>query len=269
MTGLRKVGVRLVCGCWLVWLLMACSLAVIHEPSPQNEEVIVFAASSLTDAFTEIAQAFEAQNPGTAVIFNFAASSQLAAQLVEGGQADLFASANERQMQVAVAAGRVAATTPVPFASNQLTIVVPADNPARVTALQDLSRPGILLVLAVEGVPVRQYTDAIAARLGPEFTAGFYANLVSEEDNVRQVLAKVALGEADAGLVYTSDVTPEMAGQVQQIPIPPAQNEVARYPIAVVADAPHAERGQRFLAFVLSDAGQAILVRWGFGPAVE
>lgn len=271
MTDWRKAGIGVASGCWLVWLLMSCTHGnrTVNEPPPNNQELIVFAASSLTDAFTAVAEAFEEENPGTAVVINFAGSSQLAAQLVEGGQADVFASANEKQMQMVIDAGRVTSSAPVPFVSNRLTIVVPADNPAGVTALADLSRPGILLVLAIEGVPVRQYTDTIAARLGPAFTAGFYANLVSEEENVRQVLAKVALGEADAGLVYSSDVTPDMARQVRQIFIPDAQNEVASYPIAVVVDAPHPERAQRFIEFVLSDAGQTILASWGFGPPVK
>lgn len=260
---------------WLlpVWLLAACSPAgnPASEPAataPAAQEVVVFAAASLTDAFTEMAQAFEAENPGTVVTFNFGSSSQLATQLVEGGQADVFASANERQMAVAIEGGRVVETASTPFVSNRLAVVVPADNPAGITRLEDLSRPGILLVLAVPGVPVRDYTDVIVERLGSDFSEGFYANAVSEEENVRQVLAKVALGEADAGIVYTSDVTPDVAGQVQQIAIPDEQNEIASYPIAPIADAPHAELAGKLITFVLSDAGQGILSEWGFGPPV-
>ncbi|HEX6383046.1 MAG TPA: molybdate ABC transporter substrate-binding protein, partial [Anaerolineae bacterium] len=123
-----------------------------------EEELLVFAAASLSDAFSEIAEAFEAQHPGVSVALNFAGSSQLAAQLSEGAEADVFASANAAQMQVVVDAGRITAGKPVNFLSNRITIVVPADNPADVESLEDLSQPGILLVLAVEGVPVRQYT---------------------------------------------------------------------------------------------------------------
>jgi molybdate transport system substrate-binding protein len=177
----------------------------------------------------------------------------------------VFASANLKQIEVVVDNGRIVADTTSPFASNRLTIVTPADNPAGISRLEDMNRPGILLVLATAGVPVRQYTDEMVAKVGSEFATGFYANVVSEEENVRQVLAKVALGEADAALVYSSDMTPDVAAQVQQIPIPDAQNVVAYYPIAPLADAPHPELAQEFIAFVLSEKGQAILARWGFG----
>jgi molybdate transport system substrate-binding protein len=225
----------------------------------------VFAASSLTDAFTDTAQAFEQENPDTAVILNFASSSQLAVQIAEGAPADVFASANERQMETAITAGQVAAADSVPFATNRLTILVPADNPAQISALADLSRPGIQLVLAAPGVPARQYTDQIVARLDAAFAESFYANLVSEEKNVRLVAAKVALGEADAAIVYNSDVTPDIAGRVQQIMIPDDQNVVAIYPIAPLADAMQPALAQRFVQFVRSPAGQEILVKWGLG----
>jgi len=230
------------------------------------QELTVFAAASLTDAFHELANTFEAENEGVEVLINFAGSSQLAAQLREGVDADVFASANPKQMQVAMDAGRVAAGGSRLFVSNRLTVVVPADNPAEIGALEDLAQPGVQLILAVPEVPVRAYTDDIVAAMDPNFQAGFYANLVSEEDNVRQVAAKVALGEADAGIVYTSDVTPDIAGQMQLVPIPDAQNVIASYPIAPITDAQQPELANRFIDFVLSNAGQAILARWGFGP---
>jgi molybdate transport system substrate-binding protein len=169
-------------------------------------------------------------------------------------------------MQAVVDAGRIAAGSEKLFVSNRLTIIVPADNPAGITALEDLAQPGVQMILAVEGVPVRQYTDEIVAGLPADFQTQFYNNLVSEEDNVRQVAAKIALGEADAGTIYTSDVTPDIASQVLQIPIPDAQNVVATYPIAPLVDAPSPTLAQSFINFVLSEEGQAILARWGFGP---
>jgi molybdate transport system substrate-binding protein len=152
------------------------------------------------------------------------------------------------------------------FVSNRLTIVVPADNPAGIQSLEDLGEPGVQLILSVEGVPVRDYADDMVAELPADFQEQFYANVVSEEDNVRQVSAKVALGEADAGIVYTSDITPDIAEQVQQIIIPDAQNVIAGYPIAPLVDAPHPDLAQRFVGFLLSPDGQEILSRWGFGP---
>ncbi|MBK8900070.1 MAG: molybdate ABC transporter substrate-binding protein [Anaerolineaceae bacterium] len=247
----------------LAILLISCGP---NRPTATPQEITVFAAASLTDAFNELTTAFEAQNAGVEVTLNFAGSSQLAAQLSEGATADIFASANAAQMQAVVDAGRITAGSEKLFVSNRLTVIVPADNPAGITALEDLAQPGVQMLLAVEGVPVRQYTDEIVAKFPTDFQEQFYANLVSEEDNVRQVSAKVALGEADAGIVYTSDVTPDIASQVLQIAIPDAQNVVATYPIAPLADAPAPTLAQSFIDFVLSEAGQAILDKWGFGP---
>ena len=234
------------------------------DPAPVT--LTVFAASSLTNAFSELAEAFEAQNEGVDVAVNFAGSSQLAAQLLAGAAADIFASANAVQMQQVVDSGRITAGSETLFLSNRLTVIVPATNPAGIGALQDLAQPDVLLILAVEGVPVRQYTDDIVAGMPAEFRERFYANLVSEEDNVRQVAAKVVLGEADAGIVYESDVTPDIVDQVRRIPIPDQQNVRAAYPIAPLADAAELEMAQRFIRFVLSADGQRILSTWGFGP---
>lgn len=246
-------------------MLILVLLAAGCAPQPPSA-VLVFAAASLTDAFGEIAAAFAEARPGTAVDLNFASSSQLAAQLVEGAPADVFASANAAQMGVVIADGRVAAETVVPFASNRLAIAVPQGNPAGIATLQDLARPGLLLVIAVPGVPIRQYVDEVIARLEPATAAAVYANVISEEDNVRQVLAKVALGEADAGIVYTSDITPDLAGRVTRIDLPDELNASASYPIAALRGAPSGDVAQDFVDFVLSPAGQAILARWGFGP---
>lgn len=249
----------------LVLGVMGCTVA---EPgSARSQEITVFAASSLTDAFNELAETFQAQNEGVKVFLNYASSSQLAAQLTEGAAADVFASANASQMQAVIDNGRIESGTEALFVSNRLTIIVPADNPAGINSLQDLAKPNVQLILAVEGVPVRQYTDQIVAAKSANFQEQFYSNLVSEEDNVRQVSAKVALGEADAGIVYTSDVTPDMSNQVQQIVIPDQQNVIATYPIARLADAANPDLAQSFIDFILSAAGQNILSKWGFGPA--
>lgn len=201
------------------------------------------------------------------MLLNLASSSELAIQLSEGAPADVFAPANQAQMQVAADAGRVAGE-PAVFSTNRLTIIVPADNPAGVVSPADLAQPGLRLVLAAPGVPVRDYSDQSIALLGDaEFQAAVYANVVSEEPNVRQVATKVSLGEADAGIVYSSDVTPELAPQVLQILIPDEQNVLATYPIAVVQGAPGGDLAQQFVDFVLSPQGQAILQKWGFGES--
>ena len=236
-----------------------------------SQTLTVFAASSLTDALEETATAFEAENPGATVIFNFGGSSTLAAQLVEGAPADVFASANTRQMQVALEAGRIT-NQPITFIRNLLVLITPADNPAHIESLRDLADPGIRFVVAAPGVPVRVYTDVMLSRLasvptyGSDYRAAVLTNIVSEEDNVRQVFLKVALGEADAGIVYQSDVTPDSADQVLTIPIPRVVNSLATYPIAITDDTSHPELAQAFVDFVLANDGQAIMERWGFLP---
>ncbi len=230
----------------------------------ESQTVTVFAASSLTDAFNELATAYEAEYPDVDVLLNFASSSQLAAQLREGIAGDVFASANAAQMEAVIASGRIAEGSSQTFATNRLMIIAPSDNPANIDSLEDLANPNLKLILAVQGVPVREYTDQIVATIPiANFAENFYGNLVSEEDNVRVVVAKIALGEADAGIVYVSDVTADIADQVVEITIPDTQNIVATYPIAALADAKNPEQAQRFIEFVLSSTGQTIMARWG------
>ncbi|MEX1071057.1 MAG: molybdate ABC transporter substrate-binding protein [Anaerolineales bacterium] len=248
-------------------LILVFSLVLFScTPASQNQEVIVFAAASLMDAFDEIATEFGAAHPGVDVLVNYASSSELATQLIEGAAADVFASANQSQMQIAADAGRISGL-PVVFVTNRLTIIVPADNPAGILSPAGLANEGVQFVLAAPGVPVRDYSDQSIALLGDaELQAAVYANVVSEEPNVRQVTTKVSLGEADAGIVYASDVTPDIADLVLQIEIPDEQNVLAAYPIAMVSDAPSGTLAQEFIDFVLSVEGQAILQSWGFGP---
>ncbi len=250
-------------------MLLALSLAACSPRAAAQEELLVFAASSLTDAFEQIGTAYEQAHPGVDVLFNFGSSSTLAAQLIEGAAADIYASANPAQMQNVLAAALIA-EQPQLFATNRLTIIVPADNPASLHSPQDLAHADIALVLAAPGVPIREYSDqAIAMLGGADFQAAVYANLVSEEENVRVVVTKVSLGEADAGIVYTSDLTPEVSAKIQQIEIPDAANVIAAYPIAPLADAPSPELAADFIAFVLSAEGQRVLSQWGFGPQPE
>ncbi len=247
-------------------------LAACQVTPPVGGTLMVFAASSLTDAFDEIAGQFKAQHPGVEVALNYQSSSKLAAQLAEGVPADVFASANLKAMQPTIDT-KLIIEKPRNFLTNQLVIIAPAANPGQIESLKDLARPGLRLVLAVAGVPIRDYTDQMMAALaknpayGDEYRRAVYANLISEEDNVRQVVSKVALGEADAGVVYTSDVTPEMAGKLRQIAIPLEFNVTATYPIARLAASKQPELAQAFIDFVLSPQGQAILAKWGFGPA--
>ncbi len=255
----------------VVVLLALLVLGLLPAAAQTSQSLTVFAASSLTDAFSELATGFEAANPGVDINFNFAGSSTLATQLSNGAPADIFASANNLQMTNAQTAGRIATTSaPRTFARNRLVLIVPADNPANIQSLRDVANPGVKLVLAAPAVPVRTYTNTMLDKLaadpayGEAYKTAFLANVVSEEDNVRQVSAKVALGEADAGFVYRSDVTPDIADQVIALPIPDAINTLATYPIAITNDSANPELAQKFIDYVLSDAGQAVLVKWNF-----
>jgi molybdate transport system substrate-binding protein len=235
----------------------------------KSKELNVFAAASLTDAFNKIGQHFEAAT-GAAVTFNFAGSQQLAQQIGQGAPADVFASANTSQMDVVIEAGAVQPGTQRTFACNRLVVVYPHDNPAKLRELQDLARPGVRLVLAAPEVPAGQYAldfldKAVqATTFSPSFRDDVLANVVSYEENVRTVLSKVALGEADAGFVYRSDITPAVADQVGRIDIPDTLNTIAEYPIAPLVKARTAALAQQFVAYVRSPEAQRILVDYGF-----
>ena len=230
----------------------------------------VFAAASLTDAFGEIKADLEAEHPGLAITYNFAGSQALVTQLAEGAEADVFASANNTQMKAAQEQDLISGD-PVTFVRNQLVIVTPADNPAGIDAPDDLGASGLRLVLAQADVPVGRYArEAVCgmsedtAAFGEDFVGRVAANVVSEEEDVRDVLTKVELGEADAGIVYVSDAY--ISGdQVQQIEIPADFNILATYPIAATAGG-DAALGDAFIAYVLSDEGQATLADFGFDP---
>ena len=237
-------------------------------PGHLSGEITVFAASSLTDAFREAGDRFEQSNPGTKVAFSFASSATLATQLNEGAPADVFASANQEQMSVVATKGNVG--EPRVFATNSLVVVVPKGS-SKVRSFSDLSRPGLKLVLAAPDVPAGQYArEALKnassdSGYGADFSRRALANLKSEEPNVRVVLAKVQLGEADAGIVYGTDAAAASA-DVMRVDIPPELNVVARYPVAVVKGSGRAATASAFVEFLLGPEGQDLLRRFGFGP---
>ncbi len=237
--------------------------------TPEPRTLQVFAAASLTDAFTEIGKNFEAVNPGVTVSFNFAGSQALRTQIEEGAPADVFASANAKEMDTLVTETLVAQDTPQVFLNNKLVVILPANNPAALEKLEDLATPGIKLVLAAEEVPVgkyaRQALDAMNVQFGSDFKDKVLGNVVSNEDNVKQVVAKVQLGEADAGIVYTSDAV--AAPDLKTIEIPAEVNVIAKYPIAPLTKSANTDLATAFIKYLLSSDGQAVLQKWGFAPA--
>lgn len=253
-----------------VLLLVLALLAACSPASPQPSTLTVFAAASLTDAFSEMGAAFAASHPGVVVAFNFAGSQALRTQLQQGAVADIFASANQREMDTLVQDGLAPAGSAQVFLTNRLLVILPPDNPADIQGLEDLIRPGLRLVLAAEDVPVGRYVRQALANLDGLYGAGFaqavLANVVSNEDNVSLVVTKVELGEADAAIVYVSDAVG--APDLLTIAIPVEYNVVAEYPIAVLGEAPQADLGAEFIAYVLSPEGQAILEAWGFTPVL-
>ena len=235
----------------------------------------VFAAASLTDAFREIGTNFEQANPGTTITFNFAGSQQLIQQIVQGAPADVFAAANSKQMDAAVEAGSVAGDMQQIFAHNRLVVIFPKDNPAGLRELNDLARPGVKLDLAAKEVPAGQYalafldTAAADPAFGTAFKADTLKNVVSYEENVKAVLSKVVLGEADAGIVYVSDIAGDAAAKVGRLDIPDQLNTIADYPIAPINDSQHSAAAEQFVAYVLSPDAQAILAEHGFMAATD
>ena len=246
-------------------LFLAAALAAYGQSA---ESLTIYAASSLTDAFEQLTAAFGKQHPNAEIVINFASSSTLAAQLIAGAPADVFASAAETPMSLVTDSQRIGEKTVKVFARNQLALIAPADNPADIHALQDLANENVLLVLAVAGAPIRTYADAMLAALNDEYGADFSQrvldNLVSEESNVRQVTARVALGEADAAIVYQTDAAAEIGESLITIPIDPSFNQTASYPIAALSDSPSSALAAMFIEFVLSDEGQMILRAYGF-----
>lgn len=216
----------------------------------------VFAAASLTKTFTELGKDFEADHDGTTVKLSFGGSSDLVEQIRSGAPADVFASADTKNMDKL----GDDAVDPKDFASNVLEIAVPPGNPAHVTSFQDLARPGLKLVVCAPEVPCGAATASVAQK------AGVTLQPVSQEQSVTDVLGKVSSGEADAGVVYVTDV--KAAGDdVQGVTFPESSSVVNTYPIATVKGSKHADLAQQFVDLVLGDDGQKALAAAGFGSA--
>ena len=229
-----------------------------------SKELNVFAAASLREAFAELARLFETRHPATKVQLNLGGSQELRTQIEQGAPADVFASADEKHMQALVLAKLAAG--PRVFARNEPVLVVPKGNPAGLAGLADLPKAR-RIVIGLPEVPIGAYTlrilDAAAKRYGGDFRSRVEEKVVSRELNVRQVLAKVSLGEADAAIVYRTDAG-TAKDKVDVISIPSDLNVVAEYPIAVLARAKESALAKQFVDLVLSRAGREVLSRYGF-----
>lgn len=225
--------------------------------APEDQTLTVFAAASLTDTFTEIASQFEAANPGVTVKLNFAGSSDLVAQIQQGAPADVFASADTKNMDKATSDDLVEGT-PADFATNVLQIVTPPDNPADIDSLDDLTDSDVKVVLCAPEVPCG------SASVGVEEAAGVDIKPVSEEQSVTDVLNKVVSGEADAGLVYVTDVT-GAGDAVTGIEFPESSEVVNTYPIAALSGSTNVDLAEAFATFVTGSDGQKVLTDAGFG----
>ena len=246
----------------MAWVL-ALALALVTvgctgSPDARRTRLTVFAAASLTDAFERLGARFEAAHPGVDVELSFGGSTDLAAQIQQGAPADVFASADTVTMERLVAEDLVL-SAPRVFATNTLRIAVPPDNPAGVRRLADLASPEVDLVLCAPQVPCG------AAALRVAEAAGLGLRPVSEEQSVTDVLNKVALGEADAGLVYRTDVI-AAGGRVRGFDFPGSGEVVNAYPIAAVADTRHPALARGFVELVLGEQGRRVLGTAGFGP---
>ncbi len=217
--------------------------------------ITVLAASSLTEAFTTLGRQFEAAHPGTTVRFSFAASSALAEQVTQGAPADVFASASTKNMAQVTSAGDAA--SPTSFVKNVMEIATPPANPKHIASVADLARAGVKVALCQAQVPCGSTAAKVFANAKVKVTP------VTQEPDVKSVLAKVTTGEVDAGVVYVTDVR-SAGSKVVGVPIPDTVNASTEYPIAALTHAPNAAGAQAFVAYVLSAAGRQVLTQDGF-----
>ncbi len=241
----------------VVGALAATAVGCGSNEDGSRRTITVFAAAALTDAFTELGEDFEAANPGTDVVFSFAASSELVTQIGQGAPADVFASADEANMAAIVEAGG-SVGDPVVFATNSMAVLVGAGNPLGIDGLDDLADPELVVVVCAPQAPCGRYSQQVLDAAGVTVTPSSF------EENVKAVVSKVVLGEADAGIVYATDVV-AAADSAAGVEIPETANVTARFPITVTAQAPNPDGATAFIDYVLSPAGRKVLQSQGFG----
>jgi len=245
---------RLAVGVLSVLLISGCASS--EQPEAENQKIMVFAAASLKKTFTDIGEQFKTENPGASVEFSFAGSSDLVTQLTQGAEADVFASADTKNMDKAAQAGLLAGD-PVNFASNTLTIAVAPGNPKKIASFKDLTQQGLNVVVCAPQVPCGSATQKV------EQATGVTLNPVSEESSVSDVLNKVTTGQADAGVVYVTDAA-GAGDKVAAVAFPEAAGAVNTYPIATLKESKNPELARKFVDLVTGESGQKILDAAGF-----
>ncbi|MGD0953919.1 MAG: molybdate ABC transporter substrate-binding protein [Methanotrichaceae archaeon] len=251
-------------------LVLATSACYAQE----SKEITAFTAASLTGAFTEIGQMYKNET-NISVVFNFDGSQVLRTQIENGAYADIFVSANTKQMNLMKNEGFMNNSSITVFTRTKPVIIVPKDNPAKIQNISDLAKPGLKIVIGTKDVPIGDYTLQILAKLandsafGPGFTKKVMANVVSNETNVNYITSKVALGEADAGFAYKSDITKDLASKITKIEIPDKYNVIAEYPMGILKQSKYPAQAQEFINLVKSDKGMAVLEKYGFEPVIS
>lgn len=236
--------------------------------APAVTTLNVFAAASLKESFNVIAAKYTRAHPNITMKLNFAGSQILEQQIASGAPADVFASADQTNMQKAVAAGLVGNSQV--FVKNRLTVIIPAANPGNINSLKDLSRKGVKIDIGAPAVPAGKYSLQVLAKMaqsanyGPAYENAVKANFVSQETDVKAVVNKVQLGEVDAGFVYVTDVTAAVSNKIKMIDIPDNFNVIAQYPIAVTKSSAHSNDARAFVQYILSQEGQAVLQKYHF-----
>ncbi|VVB69968.1 Bacterial extracellular solute-binding protein [uncultured archaeon] len=255
----------------LAAMLAALFLVASAGIAEESKELTVFTAASLTGAFGEIGQMYKNET-NIPVAFNFDGSQALRTQLENGAYADIFVSANKKQMNAVEESGLMNNSSVTVFTKNKLSLIVPRENPAKISNLSDLAKPGVKIVMGTKDVPVGDYALQIISKLGndsaygPDYKAKVLANVISQETTVNYVVTKVALGEADVGFAYISDVTEDLASKVDKVDIPDKYNIIAEYPMGIMLDSKYPAESQKFMNLVMSDSGKAVLERYGFAP---
>jgi len=257
----------------LALLLVAGCTSAGSAPAPGKKELTVFAAASLTGAMTDIAKAYEAAHPDTKIVLNFNNAAALRTQIEQGAHADLFLSANTKYMTALQDEGMIINDSVKVFATTDLAIIVPNDNRANITGLPDLARPGIRLVMVVKEGPLGDYTRQALEKtandpgFGPAYRDAVLRNVISEEPTLPSLIAKLRIGEADAGIALESDVSNEDRVFLTAIPIPDQYNVIAVFPLGIVQRSTDKVRAAAFTDYILSPEGAAVLARYGFVPA--